>query len=192
VADIPSHALPVREAIARHLAATRHATDHGWRGAAGDETAWEQRDQDVLGVWLSEADILLRYLTRPGVLAEVAAMAGGDVACWPTEYALNAVGREAAEDLDGSSWTVTVAWRGGDRWAVLRGPFSLTSQHGVREWGVEPHPSSRDDTYLARARYSLSEALQLAREEAPRVTINGYTVEDARRMAAHRKDRADA
>jgi hypothetical protein len=76
--DVPSEALPVREAIARHLAATRHATDHGWRGDTGDETAWEQRDQDVLDVWRSEADILLRYVTRPDVLAEVVAMAGGD------------------------------------------------------------------------------------------------------------------
>lgn len=86
------------------------------------------------------------------------------------------------DDPNASSFTLTVEWRGGDKWAVMRGPFAycrkdadLDRPHGE----YEPRPSSRDVVFLRKYRFSLPVALEMARKIAPKVTVNGHTVADA-------------
>lgn len=60
----------------------------------------------------------------------------------------------AAED-------VRIELRGGGRWAVLVRGFCVDT-NGNMEY--EPIPSERDDAFRARNRFSLDEAVRLARE----------------------------
>jgi hypothetical protein len=88
-----------------------------------------------------------------------------------------------ATAMDAWTWCVTVAGRGHDRWAVIRGgdgalrdnrnPAVCLSAAGAWEW--ERIPSDRTDDWLKLHRFSLADALALAREHAPRVTISGMT-----------------
>lgn len=61
-------------------------------------------------------------------------------------------------------FVITVEWRGGDTWAVLRGhgwsPQRVWCE-SAGEWEYEPQPSSRDDDFLARCRYDLTTALAI-------------------------------
>jgi hypothetical protein len=60
---------------------------------------------------------------------------------------------------------ITVDWRGGDRWAVLRGPGwspQLVWCEQNHEWEYEPLPSSRGADFLVRCRYSLDDAMRIA------------------------------
>ena len=76
-------------------------------------------------------------------------------------------------------FAVTVEWRGSmfpDRldvsWAVCwRG--RCADKHG--EWDYEPRPSSRTDEWIASHRFSVDEALRIARALAPDVVVNGWT-----------------
>jgi len=78
--------------------------------------------------------------------------------------------------IDSSTWCVTVADRGRGKWAVLRGGSgSKACLSSDGKWEREPIPSERDDDWLAAHRYSLDDALRLAREHAPKVTLNGLT-----------------
>jgi hypothetical protein len=86
-----------------------------------------------------------------------------------TEY------RVSAAPLDGHDayhFAVTVEWRGNDRWAVMWHGDCLGADG---EWEFEPRPSSREDDWLAAHRFDLPTALRLAREAAPKVTVNGAT-----------------
>jgi hypothetical protein len=70
---------------------------------------------------------------------------------------------------------LTVEYRGKDLWGVFNGRQCLGTD-GLWEW--EPQPSSREDDWLATHRFPLDEALRLAREAAPHLTVNGYTLAD--------------
>jgi len=76
------------------------------------------------------------------------------------------------DDIDSHSWTITVEYRGRDLWAVKRGPYTLSSDGA---WEYELLPSSREDDYLARCRFLLEQALHLAEEALPKITVNGLT-----------------
>jgi len=67
-------------------------------------------------------------------------------------------------------FTITVEWRGDDRWAVLDSPFCL-GEDG--DWEYEPQPSNRDDDWLDAHRFDLDTALGLAKEAAPYLVVNG-------------------
>jgi hypothetical protein len=74
--------------------------------------------------------------------------------------------------IDAHCWAVTVEYRGKGKWAILHGRFCL----GVDgEWDWEPSPSNREDDWVAAHRFDLQAALDLAREHAPKVTVNGLT-----------------
>lgn len=96
--------------------------------------------------------------TRPAVY---------DVTVWPQEMA------DSPEScMDADTWKVTVEKRGLGTWAVCR----MGSCLGISgEWDREPTPSSRDDDWLEDHRFPLETALDLAREHAPKVRINGIT-----------------
>lgn len=99
--------------------------------------------------------------TRPAVY---------DVTVWPQDMA------ESPEScMDADTWKVTVEKRGLGTWAVCR----MGSCLGISgEWDREPTPSSRDDDWLEDHRFPLQSALDLAREHAPKVRINGMTARE--------------
>ena len=88
------------------------------------------------------------------------------------------------DHVDFITFAITVAWRGSmfaDRldqcWAVVRAGKCLNRRG---EWDYEPSPSSRTDRWIKGHRFTLEKALELARKAAPRVTVNGHTVESVR------------
>lgn len=91
-----------------------------------------------------------------------------------TEYQVSVF--TEADDPDGhiglSSWTLTVAYRGRDRWAVTDGHRCLNKSGA---WDYEMRPSERGDEWLAEHRFTRAEALALAYKAAPDVTVNGWT-----------------
>lgn len=59
---------------------------------------------------------------------------------------------------------IRVERRGPEEWAVCEGARSVVNRDGEREH--EPMPSSRDEEFIARTRFGLSEALRVARARA--------------------------
>lgn len=123
-----------------------------------------------------------------GTLAEELDAAGREpvdgVYVRPTEYQVSVFPDEMHDSGDmlisseAHTWSLTVAYRGCGKWAVTNGPGARQVLGTDGEWDWEPIPSSREDDWLATHRFSLDEALRLAREHAPKVTINGYTALD--------------
>jgi hypothetical protein len=70
-------------------------------------------------------------------------------------------------------FALTVERTAPDRWAVRRGQRCLNADGG---WDWESIPSERTDEWLAEHRFDESTALALARDAAPKVTVNGWTV----------------
>jgi hypothetical protein len=87
-----------------------------------------------------------------------------DVSVWPP----------GEECMDSETWKLTVEYRGRDRWAVTRGGMR-TCLNASGEWDYEIRPSEREDDWLTTHRFPLGEALELARQHAPLVMINGMT-----------------
>jgi hypothetical protein len=73
-------------------------------------------------------------------------------------------------------FVVDVEYRGEGKWAVIRNGMCL-DKNGHRQY--EPSSSNRTDEFLERYRHTLDDALAIARREAPRVTVNRFTVADA-------------
>ena len=96
----------------------------------------------------------------------------------PTRFEVTCV-PESVHPLD-YVFSIHVEYRGHDLWAVLKRSRCL-SKSG--EWEHEPQPSSREDDWLAEHRFDLDTAMELAREQAPKVTVNGHTVADV--LAKH-------
>lgn len=93
-----------------------------------------------------------------------------DVSCFPVD------------GEDHGHFAVTVEYRGRDRWAVLRHGQCLNTDG---EWDYEIRVSERDDEWIAAHRFTMQEALRRAREIAPTLTVNGWTVEDVRLKRDH-------
>lgn len=73
------------------------------------------------------------------------------------------------------SFVIQVSYRGKNKWAVLREGRCL-SRDG--SWDPEPSTSNREDDWLDKHRFTLDQALQLAREWVRKVTVGGLTVMD--------------
>lgn len=102
------------------------------------------------------------------------------------EYTVNCL---PEDDLDSHVFAITVQYRGAGRYAVIQhGQMCLgadgTWDHGVKEY-------DRGDAWLDAHRFDLDTALRLAKEQAPRVTVNGFTVADALAMRQKRVERRD-
>lgn len=54
---------------------------------------------------------------------------------------------------------ISIEWRGDDRWCIFNGSSCYTK---LGEWEYEAMSSHRTEEYLARARYTLDEALSIA------------------------------
>lgn len=72
-------------------------------------------------------------------------------------------------------WGVDVEYRGSGRWAVTRHGRCLSFSG---EWDYESIPSERGDEWLEDHRFSMDEALDLAKKHAPLTRVNGYSVAD--------------
>jgi hypothetical protein len=109
----------------------------------------------------------------------------------PTEYQVSVFPDEMFDSEDmrtaeaAHTWALTVVYRGRGKWAVTQGGHQCLGTDG--EWDWEMRPSEREDEWLAAHRFSLDAALGLAREHAPKVTINGRTALD---ILAKLRDRA--
>lgn len=78
-------------------------------------------------------------------------------------------------------YAIKVAYRGDDLWAVTSGGYCLGADG---DWDYEPSPSSREDDWLATHRFDEATALRLAEEQAPLMTVNGFTVAQALERSA--------
>jgi hypothetical protein len=93
------------------------------------------------------------------------------------------VGLFAPDDEAGLHFNLKVEYRGDDKWAVLRGTDGL--------WDWESNPSSRTDEWLATHHFDLDAALDLARQHAPQVKVNGRTAAEAAARRAKPEPAAD-
>lgn len=84
---------------------------------------------------------------------------------------------------DRDLFEVKVAWRGRDRYAVLRRSRCL-GRDGT--WDYESIPSERTDDWIATHRFAYDEALKLAHQACQGITVNGHTVADVLERAATR------
>lgn len=89
-----------------------------------------------------------------------------------TEYTVCVV---PGETLEAHAYAITVAYTGGDRWAVRRHGRCLNTDSS---WDWERKASERDDDWLAAHRFDHDTALRVAAEHAPNVTINGVRAAD--------------
>jgi len=89
-------------------------------------------------------------------------------------------------DINRPGFTLNVAYRGDDAWAVIDTPYCL-STNGT--WDFEHTPSERTDEWIATHRFDLDTALRLAKQHARLMTVNGHTVTDALAMRQKRAER---
>lgn len=99
------------------------------------------------------------------------------------------------DDINAHSFTLIVRYKGAGRWMVGRGWTSdipCMDADGEWSWGVEwedgrePVGSKEIDAYnqardawLDAHRFDEETALRLAKEHAPKIVVNGWTVADA-------------
>jgi hypothetical protein len=98
-----------------------------------------------------------------------------EVTIWP----------EHCSGMDSAMYCCSVAYNGYGNWSVRRGSAGSDAPHlGIDGgWHHERLPSERTRKELAEHRFDLDSALKMAREMAPRVTLNGLTAEKA--LARH-------
>jgi hypothetical protein len=93
-----------------------------------------------------------------------------------TTYAVSCL---PLDDEDAHLFTITVEYRGNGQWGVFRNGRGCLGSDG--QWDWEPLPSNRDDDWLVSHRFAFDTAIELAKQHAPLITVNGYTVADALR-----------
>jgi hypothetical protein len=97
----------------------------------------------------------------------------------PTTYTVTGL---PEDDVNSTIWALRIEWRGpGDCWAVLRHSYAL-SHTGWWDW--EPSPSNRTDEFKTTHRFTLTEAMERARAEYPKLVINGLCVRNGELVEA--------
>lgn len=114
-----------------------------------------------------------------------------------TKYTVNCVPEDG---IDSDVFGLTVEYRGAGRWGVFRHAHCCLGADGEWSWGYSwgdgnSEPATDEEwteyhrgreAWLDAHRFDEETALRLAREQAPLVTVNGYTVADALAMSARR------
>jgi hypothetical protein len=99
-------------------------------------------------------------------------MTAPEVEVRPTAYAVSCL---PPEHIDAYLFTLHVEWRNKDRWCVTDGAYCYRKD-GHKSY--ESNPSSRTDRFKKAYRHSLDDALALAKRLAPKMTVNGHTVQE--------------
>ena len=108
-----------------------------------------------------------------------------DIKITPTRYTVSAL---PEDDINASTWSITVEYRGRGKWAVMHHGYCLgLGEDGNLDWDYEPSPSNRDDDWLERHRFALETAQKLARVNLPNLQINGLSVADVLARKAARQ-----
>ncbi len=97
-----------------------------------------------------------------------------------TGYNVSAIPMDSDRYPEYHHWTIKVEWTGRERWAVRRYGDVFCRTDGRRRIprGIyEPTPSGRTDYFLRTYRFTLDEALALARRIAPKVVCMNKTAE---------------
>jgi hypothetical protein len=91
-----------------------------------------------------------------------------------TKYTVYPDRWDEATNTDKYHWTLTVEQRDPEKdlWAVTD-RFECLRADGTSEY--EPLPSGREDDFLARTRFPLEEALEIAYKHVGKAVINGRT-----------------
>lgn len=99
------------------------------------------------------------------------------------EYTVNCL---PDDGFDSHVFEIRVQYRGNGRYAVIRHGSCLGSD-GTWDQGIKEY--DRGDAWLDAHRFDLDTALKLAKEQAPYVTVNGFTVTDALTKQQKRAER---
>jgi hypothetical protein len=94
-----------------------------------------------------------------------------DVSCFPLDHE------------ERHHFNITVEYRGRGLWAIKHHAMCLGDDG---EWDYEPSPSNREDDWLETHRFTMQDAIRLAREAAPKLQVNGWTVQDVKLKREHR------
>ena len=95
-----------------------------------------------------------------------------DLLAHATEFAFLPEGASFG-DREVQYFTVTVARRSADKWAVLW--MNQCWNKKTQSWEYESLPSSRTTKFLREARFSLDEAVKVARSKPDTLSVNGRT-----------------
>lgn len=90
-----------------------------------------------------------------------------------TQYSVSALPEGLS--VDSYIWGLHVTYRGEGLWSVDHLGMVLAANN---KWDYDRINSSRTDYWRSRHRFPLEEALKRAREMAPKMVINGFTVAD--------------
>lgn len=93
-----------------------------------------------------------------------------DLLSHATEFAFHPEGASFG-DKDVHYFTVRVARRSADKWAVLW--MNQCWNKKTKSWEYESQPSSRTDKFLRNARFNLDEALEIAAGKPEGLTVMG-------------------
>jgi hypothetical protein len=120
-----------------------------------------ERERRDLKIWCVENDLTMTDALVAGVtlLRETRALIGPE----PVDGLLEVI-RSASVFMVDKDSDLRVERRSMVAWAVCEGTY-VVNRDGEREH--EPMPSSRDEAFIARTRFTLAEALRVARAEAP-------------------------
>lgn len=114
-----------------------------------------------------------------------------DLLAHATEFAFHPEGASFG-DREVHFFTVTVARRSADTWAVLW--MNQCWDKKTQSWEYEPLPSSRTNKFLRNARFTLDEAVRIARGKPDTLSVNGKTWADFKAIHAQQDEarRVDA
>ncbi|MGW4043001.1 hypothetical protein [Streptomyces sp. NPDC004721] len=101
-----------------------------------------------------------------------------------TEYEVNCL---PEDDLESHLFAIRVQYRGNGRYAVIRHGDMCLGADGTWDFGVKEY--DRGQAWLDAHRFDRDTALRLAKQQAPHVTVNGFTVADALNMQQRRTER---
>ncbi|MFJ2420683.1 hypothetical protein [Streptomyces brevispora] len=168
---------------------TRHPFSRSGRVTASDVPSDYAHMQDVaahlyraVAAFGDDKDLVIEVrLAGDGTAvpkkAERPATPGPEVV--PSEYRVLPTGYRKSPLTGKQHFELRVCWRGAgletgeDRWAVVHTGSCLAADG---TWEHELLPSSRDDDWLARHRFTREEALRLAASSVDDVVINGRTL----------------
>lgn len=103
-----------------------------------------------------------------------------DVKVAPVAY-LVSIWPESVQCMDAALWCCTVRCVSYGNWLIARGSMSSDAPVLGRDWlwHQENLPSERTREEIAGHRFSLDDAMERAREMAPRVCVQGLTATEA-------------